>query len=92
MTRTMKASEFKAKCLRLIDEIAASGSDIVITKRGKAVARVTAAVTHDRDQPSLFGALKGKIEIVAPDDDLSTWDEETSRSFERRLTQLDARR
>jgi prevent-host-death family protein len=35
--RTIKASEFKAKCLQLIDEVAASGEPIEITKRGKAM-------------------------------------------------------
>ena len=30
--RTIKASEFKATCLRLMDEVAASGEEIVITK------------------------------------------------------------
>jgi prevent-host-death family protein len=38
--RTIKASEFKAKCLQLIDEVAASGESIEITKRGKPLARL----------------------------------------------------
>ena len=40
-SRTMKAAEFKAKCLKLMDEVAESGEDIVITKRGRPVARLT---------------------------------------------------
>ena len=32
--RTIKASEFKARCLKLMDEVAQSGEEIVITKRG----------------------------------------------------------
>ena len=32
--RTMKASEFKAKCLKLMDEVAETGEEILITKRG----------------------------------------------------------
>ena len=31
--RVVKASEFKAKCLQLMDEVAASGEEIIITKR-----------------------------------------------------------
>ena len=38
--RTIKASEFKAKCLQLMDEVAESGEEIVITKFGKPVARL----------------------------------------------------
>ena len=41
-SRTMKASEFKAKCLRLMDEVAEDGGEIVITKNGKPVAKLTA--------------------------------------------------
>ena len=32
--RTIKASEFKAKCLKLMDEVAENGEEIVITKNG----------------------------------------------------------
>ena len=38
--RTMKASEFKAKCLKLMDEVAETGEEILITKRGRAVAKL----------------------------------------------------
>lgn len=37
----MPASEFKAKCLHLLDEIAAEGESIIITKRGRPMARMT---------------------------------------------------
>ena len=39
--RTIKASEFKAKCLKLMDEVADSGEEIIITKRGRPVAKLT---------------------------------------------------
>ena len=38
--RVVKASEFKAKCLQLMDEVAASGEEIIITKRGRPVSRL----------------------------------------------------
>ena len=52
-TRTMKASEFKARCLALMDEIAESGEEIVITKRGKPVAKLAPCESKPR---TLFGA------------------------------------
>jgi len=54
------AAEFKAKCLQLMDEISAHKRDeIVITKRGKPVARLTPI-----DQgAAIFGALKGLAKI-----------------------------
>ncbi|HYM67701.1 MAG TPA: type II toxin-antitoxin system Phd/YefM family antitoxin, partial [Patescibacteria group bacterium] len=42
-TRTVSASRFKAQCLAMLDEVAATGEEIVVTKRGRAVARVSAA-------------------------------------------------
>lgn len=41
--KTINATEFKAKCLQLLDEVQRTGEDLVISKRGKAVARVVAA-------------------------------------------------
>ena len=59
--RVVKASEFKAKCLQLMDEVAASGEEIIITKRGRPVSRLAPY----RERPkSLFGVDKGRIEIL----------------------------
>lgn len=40
MTQEISASQFKARCLALLDEVAATGETLVVTKRGKPVARV----------------------------------------------------
>ena len=40
MQRQIAAGEFKAKCLHLLDEVRQSRQEIVITKRGRAVARL----------------------------------------------------
>ena len=57
--KTMPAAEFKAKCLKILDELEAEG--ILITKRGRPVARVIPAV--EADNKKLIGSMKGKIEI-----------------------------
>ncbi len=49
------ATEFKAKCLHLLDEVQRTGQDLVISKRGRPVARV---VAEKASQPWL--ALRGK--------------------------------
>ena len=59
--RTIKASEFKAKCLKLMDEVAVTGEDIIITKNGKAVAKLSA---HREKPKTLFGMDKGRIKII----------------------------
>jgi prevent-host-death family protein len=66
--RIMSASQFKAKCLAVLDEVAATGRPVVVTKRGKPVARV---VSVD-PVPSLLGSariLVSEEEFIAPLDD-----------------------
>ena len=60
-SRTMKASEFKAKCLGLMDEVAEHGGEIVITKNGKPVAKLTA---YQERPKTLFGAGRGRMKIL----------------------------
>jgi len=56
MDKIVSASEFKAKCLRLIDEMQIDGQPITITKRGKVVAEVSPKT--DRPKGPLFGVLR----------------------------------
>ena len=69
MPRVIKASEFRAKCLALIDEVERTGEVIVITKRGKPVAEL---VPHRKSRPKLFGLLKDQLfitgDIISPID------------------------
>ena len=59
-SRTIKASEFKAKCLKLMDEVAESGEEIIITKNGRPVAKLTPY----REVPEFtFGRYRDKIHI-----------------------------
>ncbi len=37
---TMKASEVKAKCLEVMDTVACTGDSVILTKRGKPVAKI----------------------------------------------------
>ena len=56
-SRTIKASEFKAKCLKLMDEISESGEALTVTKNGRPVVEVRPAV---RKRKSLWGLHAGK--------------------------------
>ena len=60
-SRTMKASEFKAKCLGLMDEVAENGGEIVITKNGKPEAKLTA---YQERPKTLFGIDRGRLKIT----------------------------
>jgi len=56
----LSASEFKAKCLKIMDEVAASGEPVTITKIGKPVAQLGPCKTKPK---TLFGIDKGMIKI-----------------------------
>jgi len=55
------AGEFKAKCLKLLDEVQQQHRQIVITKRGKPVARL---MPLSADIPDIFGRMRGTGEIL----------------------------
>jgi prevent-host-death family protein len=70
--KQIPAAKFKEQCLALIDSVDKEG--IVITKRGKPVAKL---IPLGADSASLIGSLKGKVRIKG--DILSTgvrWDAE----------------
>ena len=76
--RRISAAEFKTNCLRLMDDVAKRRVPIVITKRGKPVAKL---VPVDEGPIDLFGYMAGTIkicgDIVSPIDDAEwTGDEE----------------
>jgi len=61
MQRQIAAGEFKAKCLHLLDEVHQSRKEIVITKRGRAVARL---LPVDEELLPVFGRMRGSAEIL----------------------------
>ena len=71
--RTIPAGRFKAHCLKLLDDVAETGETIVVTKRGKPVAKVGPI----EEPPS----LKGSVVYLVDDDELlfstsEAWDAE----------------
>jgi prevent-host-death family protein len=61
MAQTVKASEFKAKCLALMDEVARTGESVVITKNGTPVADL---VPHRPPRRSARGLLKDSLFVT----------------------------
>lgn len=59
--QTIKASEFKAKCLALMDQVNETGDEILITKNGVPVSKLTPVITKPK---SLFGLNKQTINIT----------------------------
>jgi len=67
--KSIPVSEFKAKCLSLLDEVSATRVALVITKRGMPVARVVPLdMTASEEAPSLLGSVRYSSEedLLAP--------------------------
>ena len=62
--REIPAGEFKAKCLALLDHVSETRQEIVVTKRGRAVARLVPI----EKAPSLRGSVLEADDIVEPID------------------------
>jgi prevent-host-death family protein len=60
--KTMPAGSFRVHCLRVMDEVQSRRESIIITKRGKPVAKL---VPVEQEKDDIFGFMKGKgtIEI-----------------------------
>ena len=58
--QTIQASEFKARCLSLIDEVAATRTSLIVTKRGRPVAKLVPL-----DEPP---STLGSVTLIADDD------------------------
>ena len=67
------AGTFKAKCLRVMDRVAATGEPVTVTKHGRPVVRVVPA---EEDAPPFVGRLAGTAtfvgDVVSPIDE--PWD------------------
>ena len=68
--KTIPAGEFKAHCLALLDKVARTHLPLIVTKRGKPVAKIVP--TETRKSQNLLGSVKFHGDIVAPI--LDNWD------------------
>jgi prevent-host-death family protein len=59
--RTMPAGEFKARCLRVMEEVKKYRTPVVITKKGRPVAKL---VPPDAPATDVFGCMAGTARIV----------------------------
>ena len=85
MGKVVSVSEFKANCLRLIDEMQEDGEPLTLTKRGKVVAEVV----PKRDEPlkPVFGSMKNTVyrfdDPFTPVADMDEWEANNPASLYR---------
>ncbi len=61
----LSATQFKARCLALLDEVAESGAELTVTKHGRPVARVVPVDTGASLEGSVT-ELVGEEELLSP--------------------------
>jgi len=59
--KQMRASAFKAQCLKVMNDIQATGEPVIVTKRGKPVVKV---VPIKPEKDGIFGFMADKFDIV----------------------------
>ncbi|MEA3041703.1 MAG: hypothetical protein QOC65_1192 [Sphingomonadales bacterium] len=68
MGKSIGAAQFKAHCLRILDEVDRTGEPVTITKRGKPIAEVNPVKAAERR--SVIGAMQGSVirigDIISP--------------------------
>jgi len=79
---TINCSEFKAKCLSILDDVANTGEGITILKRGKPVAQLLPVVPRHEEYPqhTLKDTMEIYGDIVEPPLPETDWDVERDRS------------
>lgn len=73
--QTISASQFKAKCLAILDEVA-EGDEVVVTKRGKPVAKLVPVGEPADDLRGSVTYLVTEEELMAPLDDWFSGEED----------------
>src|SRR3954466_13598957 len=84
--KSIGASEFKAKCLAILDEVAASGETVTILKHGRPVAQLVPPAPHQTGFPQdgLAGSLEILGDIIAPVLDETAWEIEATADAQPR--------
>jgi prevent-host-death family protein len=73
--KSVAISTFKARCLALLEDVARTGKPLLVTKRGRPLARLTAA-DHSRSsfpQDTLRDSVETLGDVVAPVIPVSAW-------------------
>lgn len=62
--RTVPAGVFKQGCLAILDEVATTHCEVVITKRGKPVARLVPVTSDKEREEDILSSLRGRARVL----------------------------
>ncbi len=75
--KSVKASDFKARCLKILDDVQRTGEPVAIPKRGRVVAELVPPRSRGRSryaQHALRGTGRTLGDVVAPALPAEDWD------------------
>lgn len=61
MKNVMQAGQFKAQCLKLMDEVRLTGQELIITKHHVPIVKLCAL---KKNEEKLFGKMKGTVHLI----------------------------
>jgi prevent-host-death family protein len=67
--KTVPAGAFKQGCLRILDEVAESHQEVVITKRGKPVAKLVPVKQEREREEEVLTRLRGKSRMLVSEEE-----------------------
>lgn len=68
-SKTIAAGVFKQGCLRILDEVAETHQEVVITKRGKPVAKLVPVKQEREREQEILATLRGKSRMLVSEQD-----------------------
>ena len=73
--KSVAISEFKAHCLSMLEDVARTGEPLLVTKRGKPLARITPSgnVAAARPQDTLRGSVTFSGDLLEPPVPVEAW-------------------
>ncbi len=72
----INAAEFRANCFKILDQVNVTHKEVVITKRGKPIAKLVHFARQNEKDP-LLGSMEGLVETIGdlskPASDPDAW-------------------
>ena len=60
----INAAEFRANCFKILDQVKVTHKEVVITKRGKPIAKLV-HIARQNDKDPLLGSMEGLVETIS---------------------------
>jgi len=67
--KSIPAGEFKQRCLAILDEVAETHQEVIVTKRGKPVARLVPVVSDAEREAEILASLRGRGKVLVGEEE-----------------------